>query len=606
MDKNYFGEYTNNNSGGDKSQNNTCTKVFIGISSTIGLLSILVIIALNITNLAAILSNKDKGESDGALLNQVYDVLNEIKTSFLASITPRITLINTATGFLIPALIKESTKTIQYEIYKYCSYQQVNPDQSCAEQRPVGHSSLFSLYDPSLILTCGTKNSIQPKGMTPVVFDSFIPSTTTLRGCTRIPTFSLGSLIFSYSHNQIAQGCGDSQNSNQDWIIGSIVDGHNNTPAFKIWQRWYFNDDINRKSCATAVSGKGAWLLCSIVTMSEAQDYRTSGIMDLFLGYQDAYGRRKFWRYSQNLINLDHDYAALYPSVGAGISVGGTVYFLVYGGLQEPIGGNAYCPNWRCPDSTKNQAVCNKAQQPNWLGGKQILNGILSFEDQIEHQPNITIRTIPVSSQIFGAEGRLYYTPLSHRYFIYVRSSSWYPNLQFGEINLMGDLSIKWANYTSLSRPGSGVCKSTNKCPAECVTGVYTDFYPLSISDGLGMTVELVGDTQRRGPTIKMVTLTNKIEQYILTTTTQTAAYTSTTCFMFNFQPWCISVVEMGPATIGSMTPVGFLYPIWSSCTAHSFDLPYSVISKPDSDIFGNHNLNQEIDLMPAPGLPSN
>nr|AYM47523.1 glycoprotein 2 [Bat paramyxovirus] len=355
-----------------------------------------------------------------------------------------------------------------------------------------------------------------------------------------------------------------------------------------------FNAEINRKSCSTAVSGKGAWLLCSIVTMPEAQDYRTPGIMDIFLGYQDAYGRKKSWVYTQSQLNIDYVYAALYPSVGSGVSIGSTVYFLVYGGLETPINGNAYCPRQMCNDQTKNQQVCNKAQQPNWLGGKQMLNAILSFEDQIESQPNITIRTIPVSSQIFGSEGRLYSTPYSQKNYIYVRSTSWYPLMQFGEINLSTDLSIKWANYTSLSRPGAGVCKSTNRCPAECVTGVYTDLFPLSIQDGLAMTVELVGDTQRRGPTMKLVTVNNKVEQYILTTTTQSAAYTTTTCFIFNFQPWCISIVEMSPATIGSMMPTAFLYPIWSSCKGNPFDLPYISAPKPRSDVFGNTNLNPD------------
>lgn len=581
----YFGDRQLAANVAKEHRNQMCSKIFIGISSIAGLVSILALIALNVTNLAIILRNTKNDQSTDDQYGVLSNQINNVQSTLTASINPRISLINSATSLLIPGMIKETTKTLQYDIFKYCAIRPNDPQTPCTQPTPISHSNLFSQYDPNLLVSCDTKTISQVKSMTPVVFDSFIPETTTLRGCTRIPSFSLGEFIYSYTHNQIAVGCGDSSVSNQDWLIGTINTGYNNTPTFQTVQRWYFDDNINRKSCSTAVSGRGAWIICSIVTMSEAMDYRTEGVMDLFIGYQDAYGRRKSWVLQESEINFSNKFIAYYPAVGSGVAFGGTVYFLIYGGLSEKIQGNARCPHQMCVGLPTDQSICDRAQAPSWSGNKQLVNAVLSFDDQIELTPNVTVRVIPVDNQIMGAEGRLYYAPYSRKVYIYVRSSSWYPLMQFGVISLPGDLSIKWMNYTTLSRPGVGACTAKNRCPAECVTGVYTDMFLLSVADGLAVSVELVGDTQRRGPTLKLVDLNRKFEQYILTTVTQSAAYTTTTCFLFDFKPWCVSVVEFSPASIGSMAPIPILFPIWDSCSSSSYELPYEEWTYPTNPV---------------------
>ncbi|AGU69457.1 attachment HN glycoprotein [Miniopterus schreibersii paramyxovirus] len=581
----YFGDRQLAANVAKEHRDRVCSKIFIGISSIAGLISILALIALNVTNLAIILRNT---KTDGSVDNQyskLSDLINNVQNTLSSSVNPRISLINSATSLVIPGMIKETTKTLQYDIYKYCTFRPNDPQTPCTQPSPIGHSALFSQYDPNLLVSCNVRTVSPVKSMTPVVFDSFIPETTTLRGCTRIPSFALGEFIYSYTHNQIAVGCGDSSISNQDWLIGTIDRGYNNTPTFKTAQRWYFDDNLNRKSCSTAVSGRGAWILCSIVTMSEAMDYRTEGVMDIFIGYQDVYGRRQSWIITEGEINFSNTFIAFYPSVGSGVAFGGKVYFLIYGGLNDKIQGDARCPHQMCVGLSTDQSICNRAQAPGWSGNKQLVNAILSFDDQIEFQPNVTVNVIPVTDQIMGAEGRLYYAPYSRKAYIYVRSSSWYPLMQYGLIDLTGDLHITWMNYTTLSRPGVGACTAKNRCPAECVTGVYTDMFLLSTADGLAVSVELVGDTQRRGPTLKLVDLQKKYTQYILTTVTQSAAYTTTTCFLFDFKPWCVSVVEFSPASIGSMAPIPILFPIWDSCFSNSFELPYSEWEYPENPV---------------------
>nr|WPV62565.1 MAG: attachment glycoprotein [Jeilongvirus miniopteri] len=586
MDNNYFGEEKKRSISNSHHENQKCSQCIVIFTSILGILSLLALIALNVANLSMILAGPKNDQKDNTLLNSIDTNTKEIKDLTVTSILPKITLINSASSLLIPSLIRESTKSIQYEIYKYCNTIPNGGTQTCDQGIPFQHSPLFSEYDPNLLMECNTRTASNVESLTPVVFDSFIPSVTTLKGCTRIPSFSLGPQTFAYTHNQIAGGCTDWSFSSQDWVIGIIESGYNNTPIFRTLQRWYFDDPINRKSCSTTVSSKGAWIICSIVTSSETDDYKNDGIMDLFIAYQDVYGRRYSWTITESEIDFDYQYVAMYPSVGSGIAVNGKIYFLVYGGLKNKIQGNARCPTELCNEQGDLQSICNKAQSPFRFGDVQILNGILTFDDQIESKPNISVRTLNPQDQIVGAEGRLYYAPYAKKYYIYVRSSSWYPFPQFGEINLLTDLRVKWSNYTSVTRPGGGSCGSTRRCPRDCLTGVYTDIYLLSSKDGLAATVELIGDTQRRGPTIKLIDINKQYLQYIITTTTQSAAYTTTTCFLFNHKPWCISIVEMSPATIGSMAPVSFMYPIWSSCSTKYVGQSLNDLEPPSNNIF--------------------
>ncbi|URD31412.1 glycoprotein [Hipposideros bat paramyxovirus] len=574
---NYFGNEKLPRAETPTPKRDTYNQIVVTATAIVSLISIVVLIALNITNLAATLRSTPGEDKFNLKLDNVLQISKDINTVLIGAINPKVGLINTATSYKLPGLITTQARAIRDEINKVCIPRyQVNQTQ-CPVTQTTSNSAKFKLYDPNFVTQCSggvpqlaTMNQFQ---ITP--FASFIPTGTSLTGCVRIPTFDLGEHIYSYSHNLMDGNCRDSTQSNQYWSIGVITDGLNNTPAFKEVVNWFLNDGYNRKSCSTAVSGFGAWLACSIVTQTEKADYESPGIEDIMLLYMDIYGTRKQWLYTQNEIDMPDARNSLYFSVGSGVVIEGTVYFLAYGGMTGNIPGNAYCPVSECVRLSRDQTICNRAQRPRMFGAKQILSSIVSFEDQITEKPRISVKTVPPTEVIMGAEGRLYRTPYSEKSYIYLRSSSWYGGLMFGEIDLQGSLNITWRKFTTVARPGAGACMSSNRCPAECITGVYTDFFLLSTEQFLGVTIELTGGKLRRGPAIKLADQTNVIASQLLVNPTKEAAYTTTTCFIYSSRPWCISIIEMIPGAIGSYQPVAILYPVWSTCNQDLFKLDY-------------------------------
>lgn len=560
----YFGKDKNINP--PSYQESTFNRVLIITSTVLGLVSVLVLIALNITTLTVGISNRMDGGRVTEKIQNIETGVSSVKDSVSSSVNPKLSIINTATSYSLPSLITSQIKGIRNDIYQYCSPRYDSPTGECPVSEHPSHEGNFKLYDPETVLKCNSSSNIYQslQGFEYLPFASFIPSPTITKGCTRIPTFSLSENLYSYSHNIIHVSCSDASISSQYWSIGKIVQGQNNTPVFKEIVNWYLNDGKNRKSCSTVATLNGAWLGCNIVNMTEKEDYLTPGIMEVFIGYMDVFGRKYSWYFPSNRFPTDYTYDSLYFSVGSGIAKDGKIYMLMYGGLGVTVPGNAYCEAPEC--SNPDQNICNKAQKPLFFGGKQILNGILSFDDVVDKVPNLRFQTIDPKYITMGAEGRLLYYPQIDKSYIYLRSSSWHALLQFGEITLGDNITIDWKQFTTFTRPSIDPCSSANRCPKVCVVGVYTDFFLLAEDDTLGISVMLNGGKVRRAPQIKI----GDINQFYFTkevvSANQEAWYTTTTCFIYFNVPWCISIIEMKPGTIGYMEPVSIMYPLWNTC----------------------------------------
>ncbi|UMO78111.1 G protein [Bat paramyxovirus] len=580
-------------------KSNRFSTFLVTTTGILGALSLAVIIVLNVVNLTSILGQKGP---EGIIMSQTEKLsskLDQVNLEITGGINPKLSIINTATSYNLPNLITTQSKSIKDEIYKYC-VPRVNNDVAppqCENPTVQGHDSKFQMYDPNIILNCGqnlTKlGEINMFSFTP--YASFIPSATTPGGCVRIPTFDIGNYIYSYSHNIMGESCTSAGLSSQYWSLGRISEGQDNSPTFKELVNWYLNDGHNRKSCTTAISGYGAWLICTVISNDLTGDYFNKGVGNIFVGYMDVYGTRKQWVIAPSQLHFENPMNSLYFSIGSGIVLGDSVYFLGYGASNVTLPGDAYCPAEDCRGKNTAQEICNRAQKPRWFGGNQIVQVVVSFEDSISKTPSIKVRTIPVTQYIIGAEGRLYKFPYYDKVFIYQRSSSWYGGIMFGELNLTGDLNIKWYKYTTFERPGSEPCTSSNRCPGECVTGVYTDMFLVALDGMLGISVELAGSKIRRAPTVMMADMTSIVFQKLVTTINQQAGYTTTTCFIYEYRPWCLSIVEMAPATVGQIQPVGLLYPIWTSCDRSVFRYPHDARPKQDST-----NGNPDVKITPT------
>ncbi|UQM99592.1 cell attachment protein [Meliandou mastomys virus] len=553
--------------GQEKGQTSTCQTILTMTSMIVGLLSLFTIIALNVTNITYLIGSggtmKDIQDSQEEIIGSVKDMSGTI----LEEVKPKIDLINNVVSYSIPSQLTALQHILKNEVLKQCIPTFMFNDTACPVTENPKHSTYFKEINLHSISSCaGQGKFIQL--VTPVEFTdypSFIPGATKKNGCIRIPSFSLSSTIFSYCHNIIHRGCADDGISDQYFSIGRIADHGTDIPVIETITEWYLNDGLNRKSCSVASGEFDAIMACTIVTESEREDYNHAGIGKISISYMDVFGRKKEWILAEREIQFDYPYAAMYFSVGSGVIIDNQVYFLIYGGLMNPISGNAQCHAPGC--NNPNQADCNNSQRPTWFYRRQVVNGIFRFTYSFDTRPGAVVKTLSPSNVWFGAEGRLMYFPYSNRTYIYIRSSSWHALPQTGIIEMSGDFPIRWVDQLAISRPGGDPCQASNRCPKECITGVYTDLFPLGSEYEHSVGVYLSSQKQRKNPIMVLINTTSIIFGLHVTTNQQLASYTTTTCFVFKMKLWCVSIVELSPGTVGEFVPVPFLYQLNLACT---------------------------------------
>ncbi|UQM99601.1 cell attachment protein [Meliandou praomys virus] len=582
---NYYGTQgkpgTTNGQGGG--QETTCQTILTMTSMIVGLLSLFTIIALNVTNITYMIGSGgtmknilDNQDHLNALVREDSDMLSE-------EIKPKIDLINNVVSYSLPSQMTQLQHIIKNEVLKQCTPTFMFNDSLCPVVENPKHSSYFKMVNLHAISTCRTEGKYIQLA-TPVDFTnypSFIPGATKKSGCIRIPSFSLSDTIFGYCHNIIHQGCADASHSDQYLSVGRIADHGTGIPVIETITEWYLNDGLNRKSCSVAAGEYAVFMACTIVTETEREDYQYPGIGKISVAYLDVFGRKREWIFAESEILFDYQYAALYFSVGSGVIINDTVFFLIYGGLVNPINVDAQCYAPGC--SNPSQINCNMAQKPTWFYNRQIVNGIFKFSFADNKRPNPSVTTISPEIVWFGAEGRLMYFPYSRTTYIYTRSSSWHSLPQTGIIELEGDMTIRWTEQSAIARPGGNPCNAANRCPKECITGVYTDLYPLGHMYEYSVGVYLSSQVSRVNPTLVVINQTSKIYAKTVTTTSQAASYTTTTCFSFKMKLWCISIVELSPGTVGEFVPIPFLYHLNLACTDH----PTGVVDDTDDSITG-------------------
>lgn len=532
----------------------------------VGLLSLFTIIALNVTNI--IFMTESGGTMESIKNNQhlLSGSMKETTGILIEDLKPKTDLINSMVSFNIPSQLSLIYGTLKNEVLKQCTPSFMFNNTICPISEHPTHSSYFEEVNLQGFTMCRSPHGrvVLNSNITFVEYPSFIPGPTKPGSCVKLPSFSLSDTIFAYSHTIMGHGCSELDVGDHYFSLGRIADHGNDQPVFETLIEWFINDKINRRSCTVAAGMYGAWMGCVVMTESFLDDLSSQEVGKISISYLDVYGRKREWLYSKSEVRYDQNYASLYFSVGSGVVIGDTVYFLVWGSLVFPIETDAFC---QAPDcSSYTQTMCNQAQRPQVFGYNQMVNGILSFKMNIDGKPILSVRTFSPKLIPFGTEGRLMRFNNVDRTYIYLRSTSWHAWPMTGIVSFEYPLNIEWIEQRATSRPGQPPCDSTSRCPRQCVTGVYTDVFPLSLMYEYSMTVFLDSRTTRINPTLSFSNTTKSIYRQTLTNTTQRADYTTTTCFTFKLRVWCVSIVELTPSTITSFEPVPFLYQLDVGC----------------------------------------
>ncbi|URG17222.1 hemagglutinin-neuraminidase [Respirovirus P045T/pangolin/2018] len=466
----------------------------------------------------------------------------------------------------IPVLLNKNNRDVIQMIEKSCNKQELT--HLCESTIAVHHAEGIAPLEPHSFWRCpaGEPYLSSDPEVSLLPGPSLLSGSTTISGCVRLPSLSIGEAIYAYSSNLITQGCADIGKSYQVLQLGYISLNSDMFPDLNPVVSHTYDINDNRKSCSVVAAGARGYQLCSMPTVDERTDYSSNGIEDLVLDILDLKGRTKSHRYSSSEIDLDHPFSALYPGVGSGIATEGSLMFLGYGGLTTPLQGDTRCRTQGC--QRVSQDTCNEALKITWLDGKQVVSVLIQVNDYLSERPKIKVTTIPITQNYLGAEGRL--LKLGDQVYIYTRSSGWHSQLQIGILDVSHPLTINWTPHEALSRPGNEECNWYNTCPKECISGVYTDAYPLSPDAANVATVTLYANTSRVNPTIMYSNTTNIINMLRIKDVQLEAAYTTTSCITHFGKGYCFHIIEINQKSLNTLQPMLFKTSIPKLCKAGS------------------------------------
>nr|AAB17173.1 hemagglutinin-neuraminidase [Human respirovirus 1] len=466
----------------------------------------------------------------------------------------------------IPILLNKQSRDLTQLIEKSCNKQELA--QICENTIAIHHADGITPLDPHDFWRCPVGEPLLSNNpnISLLPGPSLLSGSTTISGCVRLPSLSIGDAIYAYSSNLITQGCADIGKSYQVLQLGYISLNSDMYPDLNPVISHTYDINDNRKSCSVIAAGTRGYQLCSLPTVNETTDYSSEGIEDLVFDILDLKGKTKSHRYTNEDITFDHPSSAMYPSVGSGIKIENTLVFLGYGGLTTPLQGNTKCVINRCPNV--NQSVCNDALKITWLKKRQVVNVLIRINNYLSDRPKIVVETIPITQNYLGAEGRL--LKLGKKIYIYTRSSGWHSNLQIGSLDINNPMTINWAPHKVLSRPGNPDCNWFNKCPRECISGVYTDAYPISPDAVNVATTTLYANTSRVNPTIMYSNTSEIINMLRLKNGQLEAAYTTTSCITHFGKGYCFHIVEINQTSLNTLQPMLFKTSIPKICKVTS------------------------------------
>nr|QCX41489.1 hemagglutinin-neuraminidase [avian paramyxovirus 1]QCX41525.1 hemagglutinin-neuraminidase [avian paramyxovirus 1] len=405
---------------------------------------------------------------------------------------------------------------------------------------------------------------------------NFIPAPTTGSGCTRIPSFDMSTTHYCYTHNVILSGCRDHSHSHQYLALGVLRVSATGKVFFSTLRSINLDDTQNRKSCSVSATPLGCDMLCSKVTETEEEDYKSitpTLMVHGRLGFDGQYHEKDL-----DTTVLFKDWVANYPGVGGGSLIEGRVWFPVYGGLKPNSPSDTAQEgkyviykryNDTCPDEQDYQIrMAKSSYKPGRFGGKRVQQAILSIKvsTSLGEDPVLTIP--PNTVTLMGAEGRVLTVGASH--FLYQRGSSYFSPALLYPMTVRNKTATLHSPYTfnAFTRPGSVPCQSSARCPNSCVTGVYTDPYPLVFNKNhtlRGVFGTMLDDVQARfNPVSAVFDNISRSRVTRVSSGSTKAAYTTSTCFKVvkTNKAYCLSIAEISNTLFGEFRIVPLLVEI--------------------------------------------
>nr|QCB20215.1 HN [avian paramyxovirus 1] len=405
---------------------------------------------------------------------------------------------------------------------------------------------------------------------------NFIPAPTTGSGCTRIPSFDMSATHYCYTHNVILSGCRDHSHSHQYLALGVLRTSATGRVFFSTLRSINLDDTQNRKSCSVSATPLGCDILCSKVTEAEEEDYKSvtpTSMVHGRLGFDGQYHEKDL-----DITVLFKDWVANYPGVGSGSFIDDRVWFPVYGGLKPNSPSDTAQEgkyviykryNNTCPDGQEYQIrMAKSSYKPGRFGEKRVQQAILSIRVSTSLGEDPVLTVPPNTITLMGAEGRVLTVGTSH--FLYQRGSSYFSPALLYPMTVYNKTATLHSPYTfnAFTRPGIVPCQASARCPNPCITGVYTDPYPLVFHRNhtlRGVFGTMLDDEQERlNPVSAVFDNISRSRVTRVSSSSTKAAYTTSTCFKVvkTNKVYCLSIAEISNTLFGEFRIVPLLVEI--------------------------------------------
>nr|ABK63994.1 hemagglutinin-neuraminidase [avian paramyxovirus 1] len=405
---------------------------------------------------------------------------------------------------------------------------------------------------------------------------NFIPAPTTGSGCTRIPSFDMSATHYCYTHNVILSGCRDHSHSHQYLALGVLRTSAIGRVFFSTLRSINLDDTQNRKSCSVSATPLGCDILCSKVIETEEEDYKSvtpTSMVHGRLGFDGQYHEKDL-----DVTVLFKDWVANYPGVGGGSLIDDRVWFPVYGGLRPNSPSDTAQEgryviykryNNTCPDEQDYQVrMAKSSYKPGRFGGKRVQQAILSIKVSTSLGEDPVLTVPPNTVTLMGAEGRVLTVGTSH--FLYQRGSSYFSPALLYPMTVHNKTATLYSPYTfnAFTRPGSVPCQASARCPNTCITGVYTDPYPVvfhrnhTLRGVFGTMLD--NERARLNPVSAVFDYTSRSRITRVSSSSTKAAYTTSTCFKVvkTNKIYCLSIAEISNTLFGEFRIVPLLVEI--------------------------------------------
>nr|ADI78949.1 hemagglutinin-neuraminidase [avian paramyxovirus 1] len=405
---------------------------------------------------------------------------------------------------------------------------------------------------------------------------NFIPAPTTGSGCTRIPSFDMSTTHYCYTHNVILSGCRDHSHSHQYLALGVLRTSATGRVFFSTLRSINLDDTQNRKSCSVSATPLGCDMLCSKVIETEEEDYKSitpTSMVHGRLGFDGQYHEKDL-----DVTVLFKDWVANYPGVGGGSLIDDRVWFPVYGGLKPNSPSDTAQEgryviykryNNTCPDGQDYQVrMAKSSYKPGRFGRKRVQQAILSIKVSTSLGEDPVLTVPPNTVTLMGAEGRVLTVGTSH--FLYQRGSSYFSPALLYPMTVHNKTATLHSPYifNAFTRPGSVPCQASARCPNSCITGVYTDPYPLVFHRNhtlRGVFGTMLDNEQARfNPVSAVFDYTSRSRITRVSSSSTKAAYTTSTCFKVvkTNKVYCLSIAEISNTLFGEFRIVPLLVEI--------------------------------------------